>query len=66
MFKHLEEFRKLMGIKEEEYLGNIWGWTVSYIGLALLTFLIALYFYRATYYPQNVTTDPIQQTEQIK
>ncbi|MEM6321384.1 MAG: hypothetical protein AAF960_27250 [Bacteroidota bacterium] len=56
MFKHLKEFRKQLGIEEsDEYIGNMWGWKVSYIGLAVLIFLIALYFYRATYHPQKVT-----------
>ena len=26
--------------EEPEYLGNIWGWKISFIGLALISFLI--------------------------
>ena len=29
-----------------EYLGNIWGWKISYIGLALIVFFTALIAYR--------------------
>lgn len=65
MLKHFRAFWKSQGIDEDEYLGNMWGWKVSYIGLGLLTFLIALYFYRATYYPQNVEHVPINQTEEL-
>jgi predicted MFS family arabinose efflux permease len=49
MFRYFKEY---WGVKDdEEYLGNIWGWKVSYIGLALIVALLALYAYRVTYHP---------------
>ncbi len=30
----------------DEYIGNMWGWKVSYIGLGLILFLGALMLYR--------------------
>jgi len=65
MLKHFRAFWKSQGIDEDEYLGNMWGWNVSYIGLGLLIFLIALYFFRATYYPQNIEPVPFNQTEEL-
>lgn len=64
MFKHLEAFRKQMGIKEDEHIGNMWGWKFSFIGLGVLVFLIALYMYRVTYHPvpeNQRTMDPTEQ-----
>lgn len=68
MFRHLKAFRESQGIKElgeDDYLGNIWGWKVSFFGLALLGFLIALYFYRVTYYPQDINVSSKEKVEQL-
>ncbi|GEM_PF-4723291 len=65
MLKHLEAFWESQGIDPDEHIGNMWGWKVSYIGLGVLTFLIALYFYRATYYPQNIDATTTIQTEEV-
>jgi len=65
MLKHLESFWKSQGIDPDEHIGNMWGWKVSYIGLGVLVFLIALYYYRVTYYPQNVEPVPFNQTEEL-
>lgn len=32
--------------EEEEYLGNIWGWRFSLIGLVLILVMLALMIYR--------------------
>jgi len=63
MLKHLEAFWKSQGIDPDEHIGNMWGWKVSYIGLGVLVFLIALYYYRVTYHPQNTAPVPTHQTE---
>jgi len=34
-----------------EYLGNIFGWKVSFIGLAVILLLLGLIWFRTTYYP---------------
>lgn len=65
MLKHLESFWKSQGIDPDEYIGNMWGWKVSYVGLGVLVFLIALYFYRATYYPQNIEPATVTTTEEV-
>ncbi len=44
MFKQFNKYRDAEG--DEEYLGNIWGWKVSYIGLGIIVFFLALYLYR--------------------
>lgn len=64
MFKHLESFWKSQGIDPDEHIGNMWGWKVSYIGLGVLVFLIALYFYRVNYSPVEPTLSPTFKTEQ--
>ena len=63
MLKHFRAFWKSQGIDEDEYLGNMWGWKFSYIGLGMLTFLIALYFFRVIYYPQEVNNTSSDKTE---
>lgn len=64
MFKHLEAFWKSQGIDPDEYVGNMWGWKVSFIGLGVLVFLIALYFYRVTYHPVEPILSPTFKTEE--
>ena len=32
---------------DEHYLGNIWGWKFSYIGLGIILFFLAIAIYRA-------------------
>ncbi len=65
MLKHLKEFQKSLGIDEDEYLGNMWGWKVSYWGLGVLVFLIALYYYRITFHPQPVEEQTTINTEEV-
>ncbi len=65
MFKHFEAFQKSLGIDPDEYLGNMWGWKVSYIGLGLLVFLIGLYYYRVTFHPQNIDSQTTTKTEEV-
>ncbi len=64
MFKHLEAFWKSQGIDPDEHIGNMWGWKVSYIGLGVLAFLVALYYYRVTYHPVKPILSPTFKTEQ--
>ncbi len=46
---------------EDEYLGNIWGWKVSFLSLALILFMIALMGMRYCYLKQQGTyTDPTE------
>ena len=70
MLKHFKKFRESQGIEEVDedyYMGNIWGWKVSLIGLGVIVFLLALYFYRVTYYPQSVEKAATPTTiEQLK
>lgn len=65
MFKHFEAFQKSLGIDPDEYLGNMWGWKVSFWGLGVLVFLIALYYYRATYHPQPIDGQSTIKTEAV-
>ncbi len=32
---------------DKHYLGNIWGWKFSYIGLAIILFFLSIAIYRA-------------------
>ena len=43
-----------------EYLGNIWGWKTSFIGLAVILFFIALAWFRWSPQPSN-TDSPKQE-----
>jgi len=61
MFRQFNKYRDSEG--EEEYLGNIWGWKVSFIGLGLLLFLIGLYAYRIHYHPQLIEEPPKDKIE---
>ena len=36
-----------------EYLGNIWGWKTSFIGLAVILFFLALVWFRWNPEPSN-------------
>lgn len=52
---------------EEEYLGNIWGWRFSLIGLVLILLMLALMIYR--HYTMDIPfggeeTESPEQTEQ--
>ncbi len=46
-------FKSLQDQGEDEYLGNIWGWKNSLIGLGLILFFMALYSYRAYMHPNT-------------
>ena len=50
---------------EDDYLGNIWGWKVSFLSLALILFMLALMGMRYCYLKQQGTyTHPTEvQTE---
>lgn len=65
MFKHIKKFQETFGAKEDEYLGNIWGWKVSFIGLGLISFLLALYFYRVIYYQPDIPNEKDKIEQQI-
>ena len=55
-------FRYLKSLQdqgEEEYLGNIWGWKYSFIGLGIILFFFALYAFR-------VYTNPNHNPSEIK
>ena len=65
MFKHFKAFQKSLGIDEDEYLGNMWGWKVSYWGLGVLVFLIALYYYRITFHPLPIEKQTPTNTEEV-
>jgi predicted MFS family arabinose efflux permease len=43
MFQNLDDRKDPM---DGEYIGNIWGWKFSFIGLALLILLLGLMIYR--------------------
>ena len=66
MFRYLREYWKQQGIDPDEYVGNVWGWKVSFIGLGVMIFLAALYWYRITYHPQPVDNQSIESLEIIK
>ena len=65
MFKHFEAFQKSLGIDPDEHLGNMWGWKVSYWGLGIIVFLIALYYYRVTFHPLPVDDKTTVTTEEV-
>ena len=65
MFRHLKRYWEQQGIDPDEYVGNMWGWKVSYIGLAVMLLLGGLYWYRSTYHPQEVQEVEIISTGQI-
>ena len=68
MLKHFKKFRESQGIEEVDedfYMGNMWGWKVSYIGLGLMVFLLALYFYRITYHPQALENDLVPEKREL-
>lgn len=52
--------------QDEEYLGNIWGWKISFMGLALILFFGGLIIYR--HYTLDVPfglEDPDTKVEQV-
>ena len=49
-----------------EYLGNIFGWKVSFIGLAVILFFLALAFFRWDSKPTNSNTDSQKQELPVK
>ena len=42
----MENQKKINEMEEEEYVGNIWGWKFSFIGLGLILLLLSLMVYR--------------------
>jgi predicted MFS family arabinose efflux permease len=44
--------RSIFPEQKDEYLGNMWGWKFSFIGLALLLFMLLLMGIR--YYQVNI------------
>lgn len=47
---------------DEHYLGNIWGWKFSFIGLGLILFFLAIAIYQAKV--KGVSIDEIGKGEQ--
>lgn len=50
--------------EESEYIGNIWGWKMSYISLAVILILFAILGMRYCYLKQNNIPINLQQTEE--
>ncbi len=50
-------FKSLQDQGEDEYLGNIWGWKNSFIGLGIILFFMALYAYRVYNHPNTNPSD---------
>lgn len=40
-----KELQKIFGIKDDEYLGNIWGWKFSFISLGIILFATSIVIY---------------------
>ena len=54
--------RSIIPEQKDEYLGNMWGWKFSFIGLGLLLFLLSLMAYRHC----QIKEEPVQeQIEQL-
>ena len=49
-----------------DYIGNIWGWKFSYLGLGMIVFLLGIMAYR--HYTMGVPfgLDPEDKTEQVE
>jgi len=50
--------------EESEYIGNIWGWKMSYISLAIILIMFAILGMRYCYLKQNNIPINLQQTEE--
>ena len=49
-----------------DYIGNIWGWKFSYIGLGMIVFLLGIMAYRHYTMGVPLGLDPIEETNQPK
>ena len=51
--------------EESEYMGNIWGWKISFLSLALIILMLALMGLRYCYLQKTAPQDgnQIEQTE---
>lgn len=50
--------------QKDEYLGNIWGWKISFIGLGLIIVLSLLMLYRSCQIAENPNPQPIEQNDE--
>lgn len=52
--------------EEVEYLGNMWGWRLSFIGLGLIVFLVGIMVYRNKVLGVTYDTSKMEPTELSK
>jgi len=49
-----------------EYLGNIWGWKISYIGLAVILFFVGVIIYREMTVGEERRQEMKQEQEEVQ
>jgi hypothetical protein len=52
---------KVIPEQKDEYLGNIWGWKISLMGLGLIVFMLALMLFRSCQIASLSESEPIEQ-----
>ena len=52
---------KVIPEQKDEYLGNIWGWKISLIGLGLILFMLALMMFRSCQIADVPELEPTEQ-----
>ncbi|MBK8504981.1 MAG: hypothetical protein IPL46_23860 [Saprospiraceae bacterium] len=51
---------KVIPEQKDEYLGNIWGWKTSLMGLALIVFMLGLMLFRSCQIDNLTEGEPIE------
>lgn len=52
---------KVIPEQKDEYLGNIWGWKISLMGLGLILFMLGLMLFRSCQISNLSDSEPIEQ-----
>lgn len=52
---------KVIPEQKDEYLGNIWGWKISLMGLGLILFMLGLMWFRSCQIAENQKEEPVEQ-----
>ena len=54
---------KVIPEQKDEYLGNIWGWKTSFMGLGLIVIMLGLMWFRSCQVAENQIKEPTEQIE---
>ncbi|MCB0689505.1 MAG: hypothetical protein KDC53_23360 [Saprospiraceae bacterium] len=52
---------KMIPEQKDEYLGNIWGWKISFMGLGLILFMLGLMWFRSCQIAKTPQKEPVEQ-----